>query len=138
MSRRSDAQNFYKQTVYTEKIDAYLKEKQEQGYPLSYLHFFVSIYVRLLFERPQLNRFVMNNQLYERAGIFISMAIKRSLRDTGEETTVKFSFAGHENIFEIAKIMDQTIYESSHMDNSNDVDKIASTIMSLPGFTKKF
>lgn len=137
MTRRSDAQNFYKQRICTEKIDIYLREKQEQGHTVNFLHFFISIYVRLIFERPQLNHFVMNNQIYEREGVLISMAIKRSLRDTGEETTVKFSFTGHENIFEIAQMVDQKIYESTHIDDSNEVDKIASIIMSLPGFTKK-
>ncbi|NBL00116.1 MAG: 2-oxoglutarate dehydrogenase [Erysipelotrichia bacterium] len=137
MTRRSDAQNFYKQMMCTEKIDTYLKEKQEQEHNINYMHFFIAIYVRLIFERPQLNRFVMNNQIYERDNILISMAVKRSLRDTGEETTVKFSFTGRENIFEIAQAIDQKIFESAHEVNSNDVDKIASMIMSLPGFTKK-
>ena len=37
------------------------------------------------------------------------MAVKRSLCDDAEETTVKFSFTGHENIFEIAKIVDEKV-----------------------------
>ena len=59
--------------------------------------------------RDRLNRFVMNNQLYQRNKIYVSMAVKRSFRDDGEETTVKFEFTGRENIFEIAEIIDENI-----------------------------
>lgn len=133
MTRRSDSQIFYKQLIYTDKINAYLKEKRDQGYKVNYLHFFISIYVRLIAERPQLNRFVMNNKLYARDNIFISMAVKRLLYDNAEETTVKFAFTGRENIFEVARIVDQKISECKPTAAPNNVDKIASRIMQLPG-----
>ncbi|NLP44938.1 MAG: 2-oxoglutarate dehydrogenase [Peptococcaceae bacterium] len=142
MTRRSDAQIFARQLVVTDKIDAYLKERREQqqenATTLSYLHLFIAIYVRVIAERPQLNRFVMNNQIYARNGIYISMAVKRLLQDDGEETTVKFAFKGHENIFDIAEIINQTIANSRKTEESNAVDKLAEMIMSLPVFIKKF
>lgn len=132
MTRRSDAQLFSKQTIVTDAIDAYIKEKQEQGVKLTYMHLFIAVYVRLLSQRPQLNRFVMNNRLYARNGIYISMAVKRSLHDDGEETTVKFAFTGRENIFEVITIINRVIAESIPSDAENAVDKIADIIMSLP------
>ena len=137
MTRRSESQVFAKQVIVTDKIDAYLKEKREQDQPINFLHLLISIYVRVIAERPQLNRFVMNNQLYARKGIFISMAVKRSLQDEGEETTVKFAFSGLENIFEVARIVNEKIAGSIEAGSSNESDKIAATIMSLPGFVKK-
>jgi hypothetical protein len=101
------------------------------------MHLFISIYVRVIAERPQLNRFVMNSQIYARNGIFISMAVKRSLRDEGEETTVKFAFTGRENIFETVGIINQKISEISTADSQIEMDRIASGIMSMPGITKR-
>lgn len=132
MTRRSDAQVFFKQTVDMEKVDHYLREKREQGQSINYLHFFISIYVRLIALRPQLNRFVMNNKLYARDGIFISMAVKRSLHDEAEETTVKFVFTGREDIFEIARIVEQKISECTVTAGPNNVDKIVTLIMAVP------
>jgi len=132
MTRRSDAQVFFKQTIDMEKVDQYLKEKRDQGQNINYLHFFISIYVRLIALRPQLNRFVMNNRLYARDGIFISMAVKRSLRDEAEETTVKFAFTGREDIFEIARIVEEKISECTATAGPNNVDKIVTLIMAMP------
>jgi hypothetical protein len=137
MSRRSDAQVFVKQDICTDKIDEYLREKRKQNLKISYMHFFIAIYVRVIAERPQLNRFVMNSQIYARNGIFISMAVKRILRDEGEETTIKFAFTGREDIFETVRIINQKISEISTADSQIEMDRITSGIMSMPGITKR-
>lgn len=137
MEKRSDSQNFSKQIFPAESIDIYISEKKQSGYSFSYMHVFIAAYVRLLAERPQLNRFVMNKQIYQRNKIYVSMAVKRSLRDDGEETTVKFEFTGKENIFEIAEIIDKNIAQALSFNESNDTDKLAEMVMSMPGFVKK-
>jgi len=137
MTRRSDAQVFSKQTISTNILDTYIEEKSAQGIKLNYMHLFIAVFVRAIAQRPLLNRFVMNNQLYARNGIYISLAVKRSLRDVGEETTVKFTFTGRENIFEVISIVNRVIGDSILIGETNEVDKIARRIMSLPnGFVK--
>ncbi|MDD4437135.1 MAG: 2-oxo acid dehydrogenase subunit E2 [Tissierellia bacterium] len=137
MEKRSDSQNFSKQVFPAESIDKYILEKKQYGYNFSYMHVFIAAYVRLIAERPQLNRFVMNNQIYQRDKIYVSMAVKRSLRDEGEETTVKFEFTGKENIFEIAEIIDKNIDKAISYNEVTDTDKLAERVMSMPGFVKK-
>jgi len=133
MNRRSDAQIFVKEIVCTDIIDEYLHEKHKDGFKLSYMHLFIAVYVRIIAERPQLNRFVMNNRLYARKGIYISMVVKPSLDDESQETTVKFSFSGRENIFEIAGIVDKEISEISQSESQAEMDRIASGILAMPG-----
>jgi len=137
MSRRSDAQVFFKQIICTDPIDEYISEKRAQGHGITYMHVFIAAYVRVLAQRPQLNRFVMNRQLYSRKGIFVSMAVKRSLRDEGEETTVKFAFTGCESIFEIAELVDRVVSDSTGKQIQGEADKVAARIMSFPGPAKK-
>lgn len=134
MTKRSDAQNFYKQTIVTDSIEAYIKEKRQQGIKFTYMQIFIAIFVRIMAQRPRLNRFVMNGQIYARKGIFISMAIKRSLKDHGEETTVKFAFTGKETIFEVNDIINRTIAASIPTGATNETDELAERIMSLPNF----
>lgn len=137
MEKRSDAQNFSKQILCADSIDRYIDEKKGQGFRLNYMHLFIACYVRLIAERPELNRFIMNSQIYQRNDIYISMAIKRSLRDEGEETTVKFKFTGNENIYEITEIINNKIDEAMSNKISTDTDKLAEKVMSMPGIIKK-
>lgn len=138
MEKRSDAQNFSKHVIYADPIDSYILKKKEQGLRISHLHFFIAAYVRLIAERPQLNRFIMNSRIYKRNSISVSMVIKHSLRgDEDEETTVKFEFTGKENIFEVAEIINETIAEAKTNKSNTDTDKLVAIVMSMPGIVKK-
>jgi len=137
MEKRSDSQDFSKQVIPAENIDKYILEKKQAGYNFSYMHVFIAAYVRVIAERPMLNRFVMSSQIYQRNKIYLSMAVKRSFRDDGEETTVKFEFTGKENIFEIAEIIDKDIDRAVSSSEDNNTDKLAERVMSMPGFVKK-
>ncbi|NLJ40563.1 MAG: 2-oxoglutarate dehydrogenase [Clostridiales bacterium] len=137
MPKRSDAHVFSKVVIETDPINSYIREKQQEGLRLTYLHLFIAVFVRVIAQRPQLNRFIMNNRIFARNKIWISLAIKRSLRDDGEETTVKFDFTGRENIYEAAEIVDRVIKENRSVDADNETDKLAGIIMSLPNFMVK-
>ena len=137
MEKRCDSQNFIKQVFCADPIDNYISEKRKEGYKYTYLHVFIAAYVRLFAERPDLNRFIMNRRIYKRDNISISMIIKHSLRDEGEETSVKFEFTGQESIFEIAETIDKIIAETKTQKSETDTDKLVSMIMSLPVFIKK-
>lgn len=135
--RRSEAQVFAKQQICTAPIDLYIQEKRMQNVKINYLHVFVAVFLRVIAQRPNLNRFVMNSKLYARNGIHFSMVVKRSLSDTGAETTVKYAFTGHETIFEVIDIISKVIDDARENPDETDSDKLVAKIMSAPGFFKK-
>lgn len=137
IDRRSDAQVFAKQQINAEPIDLYIQEKRAQNIKVNYLHVFVAVFLRVIAERPNLNRFVMNSKIYARNGIHFSMVVKRSLKDTGLETTVKYAFTGHETILEVVELVNKVIGEASENPDETDVDKLVAGIMSMPGLFKK-
>lgn len=134
MTKRGEAQVFARQEIITDPIDAYLRQKREENVKISYLHLFIAIYVRVIAQRPRLNRFVMNSRLYARKGIHISLAVKPSLHDEAEETTVKFSFTGKESLFEIVDQINETIgnlHDTAAQES--DLDRVIAKIMRMPG-----
>ncbi len=138
LDKRSAAQNFSKHVYVTDAIDDYILARRAEGRKIAYLHCFIAAYVRLLAERPELNRFIMNNRIYQRNNICISMVVKRSLREAGEETTVKFEFSGQETIFEIADILENAISDAKANADNTDTDKLVVRIMALPAMVKRF
>ena len=134
--RRTDAQVFGKETIFTDKIDSFLAEKRSDGRHIGYTAVMIAALVRTIAERPQLNRFVVNGRLYARYGIHVSMMVKRSLDEDAEETSTKLCFTGTENIFDVAEAVYRAIAEVS----GGEGDKAVSTaerIMAWPGPTKK-
>lgn len=139
MKTRTDSMNLFEEDVDCSYIDAYIKEKKEEGIKLNYIHVLVAAMVRLFALKPGLNRFVMRGRIYTRPKIWVSFAMHTSLRDDSAETTVKLCFDGTETIFDVAKAIDDVIVrETNAAKEHNNTDKMAAKIMSLPPFLIRF
>ena len=136
MRTRSDSQVYY---TYDMPIkDNYIDKKAEENIKISYMDIVYSALVRLMAQRPRLNRFVMNGRTFARNEIFISLAIKKNLTDDGIETTIKLPFTGKENIFEIKEKLGNVINENKSVKKNNETDILATTLSIIPNFLLKF
>ena len=134
MPKRSDSQVFFTDDIDCTAIDAYIKEKREQGIDMTYLDVFVASAVRLYAKRPALNRFVMGGRIFANEKIWVSMALKKSLRDNEPSTTIKIPFTGHETIFEVKAKFDEQIHANKETGSSNGTDKLAKALTSIPNW----
>lgn len=128
MLERSDAQVYFKQDISLKTIDEYIDKKAAEGIKFSYMNIIYAALIRILAERPQLNRFAMNGTLYARNQILVSLAIKKNLSDDGTETTIKLPFTGTENIFEIKEILDKVIESNKNTSTANSTDRLAKAL----------
>ena len=132
MLTRNDAQVYFNQDIIITSMDEYIEKKALEGIKISYMDIIYAAIVRIIAERPQLNRFVINGRLYARKGIYISLAIKKSLSDEGEETTLKIKFTGRENIFEIKEKLQDEIEKNKLNETENGTDKVAESLAKTP------
>lgn len=137
MRTRGDSQVYYSYDMPIKAMDEYISKKAEEGIRISYMNIIYAAMVRLISQRPQLNRFVMNGRTYARNDIEISLAIKKNLTDDGEETTIKLPFKGTENIFEVKEILDNVINENKDVSKENDTDLLAKALSLVPTFLLK-
>lgn len=140
MKTRTDSMNMYEDVIDCSLLDAYIKEKAEEGIRLDYMQVIIAAMVRLIALRPQLNRFVMNGRIYAREKIWVSFVVHHRLRDGDTGTTIKLCFDGTETIFEIAQQVKEAILkETTQHVGENDTDKLMRLIMKkIPSFLIKF
>ena len=135
MKERSDSHVYYTQDIEVKYIDEYIdRVKKEKDIKLSYMNIIYAAIVRLLAERPGLNRFVINGRTFARDGIYVSLAIKKDMTDGGEETTLKIRFDGSENIFEIAEKLNKTIKANKETTENNTTSNFAKILSHVPNF----
>ena len=132
MLERDDAQVYFKRDIKLKELDEYIDRKAKEGIKLSYMNIIYAAIVRIIAERPYLNRFAMNGSLYARNQIFVSLAIKKSFADEGQETTIKLPFTGTENIFEIKEKLDKAIEQNKDYSTSNNTDALAKAFSIVP------
>lgn len=133
MPMRCDAMNFITHPVRCEDMDKWIVEKSEkEGVRFSYLHIVMAALVRLVAERPVLNRFIMRGALYQRKRITISMTIKKELTDSGESATIKIPFSGRETIYEVKEKIDSAIAEN--IKNVGGTQAVSDKFSGVPNF----
>lgn len=134
MKTRTDSQNMFDTEVSCVPLDEYIKLKREEGLELNYLKIFIAAIVRVIAERPALNRFIMSGRIYTRPKIWVSMAVHKTLRDDSAETTIKLEFDGTENISDISEAIDKIIAENAHVGANSTTDNLVNVIMAIPDF----
>lgn len=132
MLDRADSQVYFKQDIALKYLDEYIDRKAQEGIRLSYMNIIYAAIVRIIGERPRLNRFAMNGALYQRDKIYVSLVIKKSLTDDGVETPLKLPFNGDENIFEIKEKLDAAIEKNKDVEATNKTDKLVSVLSAIP------
>lgn len=131
MYERNDATNILYEDVECKPMDDFIRVQAESGKERTYMHILIAAIVRVLYQRPQLNRFVVGGRTYRRNDVSVSFVVHRSLRGKTEETTIKLHFKGDETLTEIADKIDQAIYDTVHSEQ-NSTDKLAKVITSVP------
>jgi len=138
MKERHDAQNLYLISARCEPFDNLISQNKKVGIRINYMHIIIALVVRLYALKPHLNRFVINGRYYKRKNISVSIAVKKTLKDYGDETTIKLKFKGTEDVYQVKKIVDESIKENCNPNTQNKADKIASLITSVPNIFIKY
>ena len=138
MKERVDSHVYYTQDLSLKYLDEYIVKKEQEGIKMSYMNIIFAALVRLLAEKPSLNRFIMDGRTYARKGIHISLAIKKEMSEESEETTLKIHFTGSENIFEIKESLDSIIAMNKDIEAENNTDKVAKFFSHVPDWLFKF
>ena len=138
MMDRDDSQVMFNQDVPITAIDNYINAKAEEGIKLTLLDIIFAAIVRIIAERPKLNRFAINGRIYARNDITLCITIKKSMTDDAEETNIKVYFDGTENLFEVRDKLQNLIVENKQESTQNDMDKTAKTLSSIPTCFLKF
>ena len=138
MKERNDAHVYFTEDLPIKTLDEYIAKKNEEGIKLSYMNIIYAAMVRLLAEKPHLNRFVMDGRTYARHDISISLAIKKGMTEEAEETNIKLHFTGRENIFEIKEKLDSAVSLNKEVTTQNTKDVFVKFLSHMPDWLFKF
>ena len=135
MPTRVDSQVFCPQQVDCDILTNFLRQKRNEKLEYTYVDLIIAAFIRVLAKYPEMNRFVVNKQLYDRKYISVSMAVlKLSNEDKPEETTIKFEFSPDDLLAEVHAKVKKAIDENRKPSTVNLTDRVAKTLLAIPGF----
>ena len=133
METRNTSQNFIYDSIDMERVDAYLKRKQEEGLTgISLMHIIVGAYCRACSQRPALNRFIRGQKIYSRRKVEVSLVVKKEMSLESPDTVIKVILDPASTIEDIYNAFNEKIEGYRNHPNSG-FDKLAKTLNYIPG-----
>ncbi len=138
MVDRVGSQNFIHDTTDVEKLERYLKEKQQAGMTnLSMMHVMIAAYIRLVAARPALNRFIRGQRVWTRRHVEVSLTIKKEMRLDSPDSVVKISLLPDATLEDVYNALNEKIV--SYRENpGGDFDDTAHWLSCIPSLLLKF
>ena len=133
MQTRNDSMNMFEDVIDITNVEKYLDIKHEEGYnDMALLHVILAAYVRIVSERPAINRFVAGQKIYARNNIECVMTVKKEMSLESPDTCIKVEFDPRDDIYNVYKKFRRTVTDALSADT--DFDNTTSVLTKLPGF----
>ena len=135
MPQRCDACNTYADMFDVTKTDKFCRQKVKEGKTsFGFLHVMLAAYIRMLSQRPGVNRFVSGQKIYARNDIQIVMTIKKTLSLDSPDTCIKVRFNPDETIDEVYDKFNAAVSAvQSQPEEKNSFDKLNKVLSLIPG-----
>ena len=135
MPMRCDAQVFLQHRVDWEKMTRYISAQMtDKNERLTHMQIILAAYVRSVSENPEVNHFIMNKQYFARNNCSIAFTMLKSPQDADQgETVVKLSFDLTDTLYDVRDRMTAAVAANRREDNKNFLDKLAGTLLKVPG-----
>lgn len=136
MPTRNDACNTYADEIDMTKTDKFCRERVKAGQSnFSFLHVMLAAYVRMLSQRPGVNRFVSGQKIYARNDIQIVMTVKKEMKVEAPDTCIKVRFSPDDTIDEVyEKFNEAVVAVQSQPEEQTSMDKVNKWLVMIPGW----
>ena len=130
---RCDSDVFINQKLDVTELVKYYEEMKLKDNDLTYFHLFITLIAKTIYNRPLLNRFIVNKKYYDRNDVLIAFTAKVNYEDTSKEILKVIKIDPDDNLF---SIKEKTLKAVSDVRNAKEegTNSIMNIIGKLPSF----
>lgn len=138
MVNRTGAMNMVSDSFESSKVEKYIKEKQAEGMQnLSLMHVMIAAYIRIVSQRPALNRFIRGQRIWTRKNVEIALTIKKEMTLESPDTVVKVTLPKNATLRDVYEALNAEIVNYRN-DPSGDFDDTVNVLSRIPALIMKF
>ena len=139
MKTRNDAHLFFETRSEITPVEEYIRSMRRKGMRgFGFMHVFIAAYLRVISQRPALNRFVSGQRIYQREDITLSMMVKKGMRLNGQETGIKPEFEVTDTVYEVYEKLEAAIAKARAEGDSTALDSVARALVRMPALLLRF
>ncbi len=133
MPMRCDAQVFLDYDVEYEPLMRYIAQKSREGVKITFMEILIASYIRGVSQVPEVNRFIMNKQFYNRTELTVSFTILMDTEDDSiEENVCKIFFDPSDTIFDVSARVKAEVAKNRKVETGGFLVNLAKAILLIP------
>lgn len=139
MPKRSDSQNFFTEKLDIAEAEKFCREQIKAGRKnFSLLHVIIAAYIRVVSQRPAINRFVSGQTIYARNNIEVLMTIKKKMTLESEDACIKVVFEPTDTVYDVYDKFNKIVEENKGDGEGNATEDFAKILNYIPRFLLRF
>ena len=137
MPMRCDAMVFLDHDLEYEPMMRYIAEKARMDkIKITFFELLIASYVRAISQVPEINRFIINKQYYNRTELTCAMVVLMDTADGSvKENTIKVRFDPSDTIFDVQARVMKKVEENRKEEDVGGAIAIAKVVLKIPGLT---
>lgn len=137
MPQRNDACNSFRGVVDVRAVEEYVRAKRAEGKTnFTIMHVLLAAYLRLVSQRPGLNRFVSGQKIFARNRFEAMLCIKKEMKIESPDSVISMVYPLDATADQVYEITEKLIEEARS--EVTNFDHLAKTLDYIPGLFKKF
>ncbi len=131
---RTDCEVYLHQEIDVTELLKFIDAKNGPDAPFktTLFHCFVTMFARVINERPYLNRFVQGRRIYQRDEISISFVAKRRFADHSEEALMQYIAKGPHTLADISRAIVGDVHEMRDTPQAQGIDDVINKFAKMP------
>ena len=134
---RADSDVYINQKVDVTELVKYIEEKKKSDDDLTYFHAFSTAIAKVFYNRPLLNRFVLNKNFYDRKEVSLSFVAKVEFSDDAPEYLNVIRVNENDTLNDIKEKISGTV-KKVRSDSKNGTDDAVNVVGKLPRLLRVF
>lgn len=138
MKTRVTSSNYIRDRFDIEKAEEYIRKKREEGLKgFGMMHVIIASYIRVVSQRPAVNRFIAGQRIYARNSIDVMLTIKLDMSLNSPDTVVKAKFKPDATAEDVYRTLNELI-DGYRNNPGGGFDDAAKALSHVPGLFLKF
>lgn len=138
MKTRVTSSNYIRDRFDIETAEEYVRKKREEGLKgFGLMHVIIASYIRVVSQRPGLNRFIAGQKIFHRHSIDVMLTIKTDMALNSPDTVIKVKFSPDATAEDVYREMTKTI-DDYRNNPGGGFDNAAKALNFIPGLLLKF
>lgn len=137
--KRCESEVYVNQAIDVTNLVKYVDKlnKENKDRHITYFHVFATAIGKVIYNRPYLNRFIVNGHFYDRNEVTVSYVAKIKFNDDSKELMQVLNIKEDDNLFSVSDNLTKTV-EKTRNNSSSGTDNFVATLGKMPKPIRSF